>query len=91
MLSRTVLRSTSQLAKRDLPRVSARCMSTSAESQTDFKGLRELGNKHITKGVGRITEGIMLRGEGSYVKYDDGRKMLDFTCGIGVTNLGEWW
>lgn len=31
----------------------------------------------------------MVKGEGSYVVYDDGRKMLDFTCGIGVTNLGH--
>ena len=32
----------------------------------------------------------MVKGEGSYVVYDDGRRMLDFTCGIGVTNIGEW-
>jgi 4-aminobutyrate aminotransferase len=31
----------------------------------------------------------MTKGEGSYVVYDDGRKMLDFTCGIGVTGLGH--
>ena len=31
----------------------------------------------------------MQKGEGSYVTLGDGRKMLDFTCGIGVTNLGE--
>jgi len=30
----------------------------------------------------------MTKGEGSWVVYDDGRRMLDFTCGIGVTNLG---
>ncbi|KAF8955711.1 acetylornithine aminotransferase [Flammula alnicola] len=31
----------------------------------------------------------MMKGEGSYVVYDDGRRMLDFTCGIAVTNLGH--
>jgi len=31
----------------------------------------------------------MTRGEGSYVVYDDGRRLLDFTCGIGVTGLGH--
>lgn len=31
----------------------------------------------------------MTSGKGSYVEYDDGRKMLDFTCGIGVTSMGE--
>jgi len=50
--------------------------------------LYSFGVKHVTKGVGRITEGLMTKGEGSYVHYDDGRKYLDFTCGIGVTGLG---
>lgn len=50
--------------------------------------LHAFGVKHVTKGLGRITEGLMTKGEGSYVVYDDGRQMLDFTCGIGVTNLG---
>ncbi len=50
--------------------------------------LHEFGVKHITKGLSRIKDGIMMKGEGSWVVYDDGTKMLDFTCGIGVTNLG---
>ena len=53
------------------------------------ENLHAFGAKHITKGLARITEGIMTKGEGSYVLYDDGRRMLDFTCGIGVTNLGK--
>ncbi|KXN84383.1 5-aminovalerate aminotransferase DavT [Leucoagaricus sp. SymC.cos] len=64
-------------------------MSSSAERQTEYQALRELGAKHVTKGLGRVTEGIMTKGKGSYVYYDDGRKMLDFSCGIGVTNLGH--
>ena len=40
--------------------------------------------------MGRLVPGIMEKGEGSYVTYEDGRKMLDFTCGIGVTNLGAF-
>ncbi|KAH7916583.1 acetylornithine aminotransferase [Hygrophoropsis aurantiaca] len=31
----------------------------------------------------------MAKGEGSYVSFEDGRRMLDFSCGIGVTNLGH--
>ena len=31
----------------------------------------------------------MAQGEGSYVRFQDGRRMLDFTCGIGVTGLGS--
>jgi len=50
--------------------------------------LQEFGEKHVTKGLGRLTEGSMSKGEGSYVKFEDGRRMLDFTCGIGVTGLG---
>jgi 4-aminobutyrate aminotransferase len=29
------------------------------------------------------------RGEGAYLFADDGRRFLDFTCGIGVTNTGH--
>lgn len=50
--------------------------------------LNDFGKKHVTKGLARISDGIMVKGKGSYVEYLDGKKMLDFTCGIGVTNLG---
>jgi 4-aminobutyrate aminotransferase len=55
----------------------------------DLQGLYEFGLRHVNHGLGRITTGIMTKGDGSYVEYDDGRRYLDFTCGIGVTNLGE--
>ncbi len=32
---------------------------------------------------------IAERGEGAYLHTTDGRKLLDFTCGIGVTNTGH--
>ena len=51
--------------------------------------LEAFGVHHITKGLGRIKGGIMAKGEGSYVAYEDGQRLLDFTCGIGVTSLGE--
>ncbi|TFK32480.1 acetylornithine aminotransferase [Crucibulum laeve] len=63
-----------------------RGMSTTTSGS---ESLYEFGQRHVTNGLGRITQGIMTKGEGSYVFYDDGRKMLDFTCGIGVTNLGH--
>ncbi|CAK5279892.1 unnamed protein product [Mycena citricolor] len=44
---------------------------------------------NVTAGLSRVTEGILTSGQGSYVQYDNGRKMLDFSCGIGVTNLGH--
>ncbi|KAH8119157.1 acetylornithine aminotransferase [Phellopilus nigrolimitatus] len=58
-------------------------MASSAET------LLQIGDKHVTKGLGRLTEAIITNGEGSYVTLHDGRKMLDFTCGIGVTSLGH--
>lgn len=58
-------------------------MATSADSLVAF------GQHHVTRGLGRLTEAVMAKGEGSYVSFEDGRRMLDFSCGIGVTNLGE--
>src|SRR5687768_13009028 len=37
----------------------------------------------------RIFNFVADRAEGSYIYTDDGRKLLDFTCGIGVTNTGH--
>lgn len=37
----------------------------------------------------RIFNFIADRAEGAYIYTDDGRKLLDFTCGIGVTNTGH--
>ncbi|KAK0193312.1 pyridoxal phosphate-dependent transferase [Armillaria mellea] len=62
-------------------RYNARSLST--------ESLQAFGEKHVTRGLGRITEGIVAQGRGSYVDFQDGRHMLDFTSGIGVTNLGH--
>ncbi len=37
----------------------------------------------------RIFNFVAERAEGSYIYTTDGRKLLDFTCGIGVTNTGH--
>ncbi|KDR72168.1 hypothetical protein GALMADRAFT_253003 [Galerina marginata CBS 339.88] len=63
-----------------------RRLTTNSEPPED---LHDFGVKHVTKGLGRITQGIMTKGEGSYVVYDDGKRYLDFTTGIGVTGLGH--
>jgi len=44
---------------------------------------------HMTPAWSRIFNFIAERAEGSYIYTDDGRKLLDFTCGIGVTNTGH--
>ena len=52
--------------------------------------LQEIGVKHVTKGLGRITgDAVMVRAQGSWTEFEDGRRLLDFTAGIGVTNLGH--
>jgi 4-aminobutyrate aminotransferase len=58
-------------------------MTTSSEALVAF------GQKHVTTGLSRVTEAVILQGKGSYVHLEDGRQMLDFTSGIGVTNLGK--
>lgn len=51
--------------------------------------LAQFGTKHIAKGIGRLSTEVLESGSGSYVTTVEGRKMLDFTSGIGVTNLGH--
>lgn len=51
--------------------------------------LVEFGEHHVTRGLSRMTKGLMNKGEGSWMHFADGRKMLDFTTGIGVTVLGQ--
>lgn len=52
--------------------------------------LQDIGAKHVTKGLGRVTgNAVMVRGQGSWVEFEDGRRLLDFTAGIAVTNLGH--
>jgi len=63
--------------------------------------LSAFGQQHVFKGIGRSTNYILASGSGSYVQtapadesfdasgLEAGRKLLDFTSGIGVTNLGH--
>lgn len=51
--------------------------------------LGQFGIKHVAKGIGRLTTEVIESGSGSYVTMVGGRKMLDFTTGIGVTGLGH--
>lgn len=51
--------------------------------------LYEQNFPHMTPAYSRIFNFVADRAEGSYIFTDDGRKFLDFTCGIGVTNTGH--
>lgn len=44
---------------------------------------------HMSPVWTRIFDFVAERAEGSYIYTTDGRKLLDFTCGIGVTNTGH--
>lgn len=44
---------------------------------------------HLARGVGRMSEIVMQRGKGAWVWTVEGQKLLDFTSGIAVTNLGH--
>lgn len=57
-------------------------MQTSAD-------LVAFGQKHVAKGLSHLLEDVIQSGNGSYVTMSSGRQLLDFTCGIGVTNLGH--
>ena len=49
----------------------------------------EFGKQHVTHGLGRLKEEVMVKGEGVWLYNAEGKKYLDFTAGIGVTNLGQ--
>ncbi|KAF5372509.1 hypothetical protein D9758_005194 [Tetrapyrgos nigripes] len=72
-----------------LPRSPVTATKPNGRLMSSTSDLQAFGERHVTKGLGRITPGVMTKGQGSYVEFQDGRKMLDFTCGIGVTNLGH--
>ena len=44
---------------------------------------------HMSPVWGRIFDFVAERAEGPYIFTTDGRRLLDFTCGIGVTNTGH--
>nr|HMN28050.1 aminotransferase class III-fold pyridoxal phosphate-dependent enzyme [Caldilineaceae bacterium] len=45
--------------------------------------------QHLSPLWSRYSDLIAERAEGAYVYTTDGRRLLDFTCGIGVTNTGH--
>lgn len=45
--------------------------------------------KHLFKGVGRLSQAVFDKAQGSMVFTNTGRRLLDFTSQIGVTNTGH--
>jgi 4-aminobutyrate aminotransferase len=48
----------------------------------------QFGQQHIARGVYRLTNVVVTEAQGSYVQLENGKKLLDFTTGIGVVILG---
>ncbi|CAO1635573.1 unnamed protein product [Parajaminaea phylloscopi] len=63
--------------------------SQAASSSTQVSEVASFGEQHIARGVSRLTTNVLKKGSGTWVWNDQGRKILDLTCGIGVTNLGH--
>jgi len=51
--------------------------------------LYEQNFPHMSPVWGRLFSFVAERAEGSYIYTVDGKRLLDFTCGIGVTNTGH--
>ncbi|KAF8513095.1 acetylornithine aminotransferase [Hysterangium stoloniferum] len=51
--------------------------------------LVQFGQRHVARGVNRLANAVVTSGNGSRLVLEDGKTLLDFTCGIGVTNLGH--
>jgi 4-aminobutyrate aminotransferase len=49
----------------------------------------EFGREHVTNGLGRLKDHVIVKGSGLDLYTSEGDKILDFTAGIGVTNLGQ--
>jgi len=55
----------------------------------DSKKWVDFAAKHLCPGVGRISDFVFARGSGSRLFTPEGKAILDFTAGIGVTNTGH--
>ncbi|TXT10858.1 hypothetical protein VHUM_02363 [Vanrija humicola] len=49
----------------------------------------QFGRDHTCRGLGRLYDEVVVKGNGLTLTTADGKEYLDFTAGIGVTNLGH--
>lgn len=64
-------------------------MPTSSNLPSGMQQLATLGSSLMSKGVSRGTDLVFSHGIGAFIYTVDGTKYLDYTCGIGVTNVGH--
>jgi 4-aminobutyrate aminotransferase len=60
-----------------------------ADSHLSVATLLEKDRELISPAMGRYSDLVVDTAEGAWLHTLDGRSVLDFTCGIGVTNLGH--
>ncbi|PWN86891.1 putative ornithine-oxo-acid aminotransferase [Acaromyces ingoldii] len=58
------------------------------ESQSTAR-YQSIARNHIAPALGRLRDHVFTSGRGLRVETSDGRSLLDFTAGIGVTSLGH--
>lgn len=58
-------------------------------ADANLSALLEGGRKHVTPALGRLHDHIIVKGQGAQVWDEEGKEYIDFTAGIGVTNLGQ--
>uniref|UniRef100_A0A0G4HN67 4-aminobutyrate aminotransferase n=1 Tax=Chromera velia CCMP2878 TaxID=1169474 RepID=A0A0G4HN67_9ALVE len=58
-------------------------------SRSNESSLAEFGKAHVCPGIGRLTDHVVHKGDGSWLETVDGKRLLDFTSGIGVCNVGH--
>jgi len=63
-------------------------MKRTVRTFANLKGYQHY-KERLTPGIGRSVNLLLAEGKGSYLFDAEGKKYLDFTCGIGVTNLGH--
>ena len=61
----------------------------SVDSRLSVATLLEKDRELISPAFGRYSDLVVDTAEGAWLHTLDGRSVLDFTCGIGVTNLGH--
>ena len=59
------------------------------DAKSDLKPLLSTAKAHVTPALARLHDHIVVKGDGAKVWDEDGNEFLDFTAGIGVTNLGQ--
>jgi 4-aminobutyrate aminotransferase len=55
----------------------------------NLSALLEANKKHVTPALGRVHDHIIVKGAGTKVWDEEDKEYIDFTAGIGVTNLGH--